>query len=118
MDLSDDEVQHRAAADRREVDPPLQVDRATWSKAGQLDWWVKERREGSGTRCGRPSAGSEPLIFVRERLPARRCRCHSSPVVRRAQISAERTPSRWGILICEVKQSLFGGQPIPRIRLM
>jgi hypothetical protein len=31
--------------DRREVDPPIPVQMATWSKAGQLDWWVKERRE-------------------------------------------------------------------------
>jgi hypothetical protein len=45
MDLSDDEVQQRAEADRREVDPPIQVETAMWSKAGQLDWWVKERRE-------------------------------------------------------------------------
>jgi hypothetical protein len=26
-------------ADGREVDPPIQVETATWSKAGQLDWW-------------------------------------------------------------------------------
>jgi len=44
MDLSDDEVQRRAEADRREVNPPIQVDVATWSLAGQLDWWVKEHR--------------------------------------------------------------------------
>jgi hypothetical protein len=44
MDLSDDEVQRRAEEDRREVDPPIQVDVATWSHAGQLDWWVKEHR--------------------------------------------------------------------------
>jgi hypothetical protein len=25
-------------ADRREVDPPIQVEVATWSKAAQLDW--------------------------------------------------------------------------------
>ena len=31
-------------ADRREVDPPIQVEMATWSKGGQLDWWVKEHR--------------------------------------------------------------------------
>jgi hypothetical protein len=31
-------------ADRREVDPPIQVEMATWSPGGQLDWWVKERR--------------------------------------------------------------------------
>jgi hypothetical protein len=35
-------------ADRREVDPPIQVDAATWSPGGQLDWWVKERREWLG----------------------------------------------------------------------
>jgi hypothetical protein len=35
-------------ADRREVDPPIQVETATWSKAGQLDWWVKERQEWWG----------------------------------------------------------------------
>jgi hypothetical protein len=48
MDLSDDEVQQRAEADRREVDPPIQVETATSSKAGQLDWWVKERQEWWG----------------------------------------------------------------------
>ena len=31
-------------ADRREVDPPIQVDAATWSPGGQLDYWVKEHR--------------------------------------------------------------------------
>jgi hypothetical protein len=31
-------------ADGRAVDPPIPVDAATWSKAGQLDWWVKEHR--------------------------------------------------------------------------
>jgi hypothetical protein len=35
-------------ADRREVDPPIQVDIARWSKAGQLDWWVKERQQWLG----------------------------------------------------------------------
>jgi hypothetical protein len=44
MDLSHEEVQQRAEADRREVDPPIQVEMATWSPGGQLDWWVKERR--------------------------------------------------------------------------
>ena len=37
-------------ADRREVDPPIQVEMATWSKGGQLDWSVKEHRpRGSGS---------------------------------------------------------------------
>jgi hypothetical protein len=48
MDLSDDEVQQRAEADRREVEPPIQVETATWTGAGQLDWWVKDRQEWWG----------------------------------------------------------------------
>jgi hypothetical protein len=32
MDLSDAELQQRAEADRREVDPPIQVETATWSQ--------------------------------------------------------------------------------------
>jgi hypothetical protein len=48
MDLSKDDLEQIAEADRRAVDPPIQVDTATWSKAGQLDWWVKERREWWG----------------------------------------------------------------------
>jgi hypothetical protein len=31
-------------ADRREVDPPVEVESATWAPAGTLDWWVQERR--------------------------------------------------------------------------
>jgi hypothetical protein len=30
-------------ADRREVDPPIEVETATWAPVGTLDWWVKER---------------------------------------------------------------------------
>jgi hypothetical protein len=30
------------------VNPPIEVDVATWSAAGTLDWWVKERREWLG----------------------------------------------------------------------
>jgi hypothetical protein len=72
MDLSDDDLQQRADADRREVDPPIQIETATWSKAGQLDWWVKERQEWLGRVRGtdgrqrriravdlRPASGSQ-----------------------------------------------------------
>jgi hypothetical protein len=34
--------------DRREVDPPIEVELATWSAGGTLDWWIKERREWFG----------------------------------------------------------------------
>jgi hypothetical protein len=59
--------------DRREVDPPIQMEMALWSKAGQLDWWVKERQEWFGRVRGadgrqwritavdlRPASGSQP----------------------------------------------------------
>jgi hypothetical protein len=35
-------------ADRREVNPPIHVEFATWSTGGHLDWWVRERREWWG----------------------------------------------------------------------
>ena len=37
-----------AEADRREVNPPIEVESATWSLGGTLDWWVRERREWFG----------------------------------------------------------------------
>jgi len=48
MDFSDEDVQQHAEADRREVDPAIKVETATWSKAGQHDWWVKERGKWMG----------------------------------------------------------------------
>ena len=47
MELTDDDLQQLAEADQREV----QV--ATWSSAGQLDWWVKERLEWFGRVRGK-----------------------------------------------------------------
>jgi hypothetical protein len=35
-------------ADRRAVDPPIQVEAATWSAGCQLDWRIKERQEWWG----------------------------------------------------------------------
>jgi hypothetical protein len=37
-----------AEADRRKVDPPVEVEVARWAAGGTLDWWVKERREWFG----------------------------------------------------------------------
>jgi hypothetical protein len=48
MDLSDADLQQLAAADRRAVDPPIEVQSASWSPGGTLDWWVKERQEWWG----------------------------------------------------------------------
>jgi hypothetical protein len=35
-------------SDRREIDPPIEVESATWSAAGTRDWWVKERQQWLG----------------------------------------------------------------------
>jgi hypothetical protein len=48
MDLSENDLKQFAAADRQEVNPPIQLETATWSKAAQLDWWVKDRQEWWG----------------------------------------------------------------------
>jgi hypothetical protein len=39
------QVDDYADADRREVNPPIEVESATWSTSGTLDWWIKERQE-------------------------------------------------------------------------
>jgi hypothetical protein len=51
LDFSDAALQQRAEADRREADPPIQVEAAAWSDAGTLDlvgeerqaWWGRVR---------------------------------------------------------------------------
>jgi hypothetical protein len=73
MDLSNDDLQQFPEADRREVDPPIQVELATWSAGGQLDWWVKDRQGWFGRVRGangrqrwvkaadlRPASGFQP----------------------------------------------------------
>jgi hypothetical protein len=42
------EVDDYGEAGRREVNPPIEVESATWTGGGTLDWWVKERREWLG----------------------------------------------------------------------
>jgi len=42
------QVDDYAETDRREVDPPIEVESATWSAGGTLDWWVKERGKWLG----------------------------------------------------------------------
>ena len=49
MDLSEGDLERSAEADRRAVDPPIEVRGATWSPGGgQLDSWVKDRQEWFG----------------------------------------------------------------------
>jgi hypothetical protein len=56
----------RNEEDRREADPPIQVKSATSSRAGQLDWWVKERWEWWGRVAAQRVVygGYELSIFV------------------------------------------------------
>ena len=67
MDLTDGDPKQFAETDRREVDPPIQVEMATWSKAGQLDWWVKERQQWLGRV--RRTDGKQRLIKARDLRP-------------------------------------------------
>ena len=63
MELIDDDLQQLAEADQREV----QV--ATWSSAGQLDWWVKERLEWFGRVRGKD--GRQLRIKAADLRPAK-----------------------------------------------
>ena len=63
------DLDHLSPEDRREVNPPVPVESATWSAGGTLDWSVRERREWLGRVRGPNGrqSGSKPLIFVRPR---------------------------------------------------
>jgi hypothetical protein len=47
-DMRDFDPTQYGEADRREVNPPIEVESATWSAGGTLDWWVKDRLEWLG----------------------------------------------------------------------
>jgi hypothetical protein len=55
--------------DRREVNPPIEVESATWSAGGTLDWWVKER--GSWRGRVRGSDGPQRWIKAADLRPAK-----------------------------------------------
>jgi hypothetical protein len=68
MEPSDKDVQQFAEADRRSVDPPIEVEAATWSPGGRLDWWVKDRQEWYGRVRG--SNGRQRWIKAGDLRPA------------------------------------------------
>jgi hypothetical protein len=68
MDLSDEDLQQSAETDRRVVDPPIEVQAATWSPGGQLDWWVKDRQEWFGRVRG--ADGRQRWIKASDLRPA------------------------------------------------
>lgn len=83
-DLSEDEAREQAAdlnvkfnqygeraeADREEVNPPIDVEWATWVLGGQLDWWVKERHEWWGRVRGKD--GRQRWIKAADLRPTKR----------------------------------------------
>jgi hypothetical protein len=50
MELSEGKLQLIPEADRRRVDPPIEVEAASWSAGRQLDWWIKERQTQAAVR--------------------------------------------------------------------
>jgi hypothetical protein len=50
MELREGELQLIPEADRRAVDPPIEVEAASCSAGGQLDWWTKERQTQDAVR--------------------------------------------------------------------
>jgi hypothetical protein len=50
MELREGKLQLIPDADRRAVDPPIEVGAASWSYGGQLDWWTKERQTQDAVR--------------------------------------------------------------------
>jgi hypothetical protein len=58
-----------AAQGRREVDPPIAVESATWVAGGTLDWWVKERLEWFGRVRGKD--GRQLRIKAADLRPAK-----------------------------------------------
>jgi hypothetical protein len=69
MDLSDDDLQQVAEADRRPVDPPIEVELATWSAGGTLDWWVKDRQKWFGRVRG--ANGRQRWVKAADLRPAK-----------------------------------------------
>jgi hypothetical protein len=46
------------------VSPPIEVESATWSAGGTLDWWVKEGESGWAAGPTAINDGSALLIFA------------------------------------------------------
>jgi hypothetical protein len=62
--------EHLDPADRREVNPPIEVESATWSAGGTLDWWSRSASSGWGEYGAQTvvRSGSKLLIFGRRKV--------------------------------------------------
>jgi hypothetical protein len=68
MDLNEGDLERFAEADRHAVDPPIEVQAATWSPGGQLDSWVKDRQEWFGRVRG--ANGRQRWVKAADMRPA------------------------------------------------
>jgi hypothetical protein len=68
-DMRDLDPSQYGEADRRKIDPPIQVESATWSPGGTLDWWVKERQQWLGRVRG--PDGRQKWIKATDLRPAK-----------------------------------------------
>ena len=50
MELREGKLQLIPEANRRAVDPLIEVEAASWSYGVQLDWWIKERQTQDAVR--------------------------------------------------------------------
>jgi hypothetical protein len=64
------QVDDYAEADRREVNPPIEVESATWDPGGTLDWWVKDRQVWFGRVGG--TDGRQKWVKASDLRPAKR----------------------------------------------
>jgi hypothetical protein len=83
----------REEADRLEVKPPIEVESATWSAAGTLDYWVKEEqaicaryRAAPALRlrhvCTSKVVSKEPKpAFLRSRIDGGRIAAHLAELI-------------------------------------
>jgi hypothetical protein len=78
----------RNEEDHREVDLPIQVEAPAWSIGGQLDYWIKERREWWARVRGRD--GRQVWIKAADLRPLKES--GSAPVV---VYPVRRTPTEW-----------------------
>ena len=60
MNVMFDQYRNRDQKERREVEPPIPVESATWSAAGLLDYWVRERFEWWALQAGPGVLASSP----------------------------------------------------------
>ena len=69
LSLTYNQYGQRSESNVRHVDPPIDVQSATWTAAGTLDWWVKERQEWLGRVRG-PN-GRQKWIKATDMRPAK-----------------------------------------------